>query len=190
MKVLSHQSARLSEVPKLGAAKIRQIRESWRQNETMRENMIFGQTYGISVAKMTKIVRRYGPDAIAVVKANPYRLCRDIWGIGFSTADKIALSVGIPHDSPMRARATIAYALEAEAEDWPLVVHDCSDMTKFARDLNLCAKEGGWFGRTTYGMEFEVFPFAAFIPALEDADLPFVAEEELPPGFRAGDIVI
>ena len=117
MKVLSHQSARLSEVPKLGAAKIRQIRESWRQNETMRENMIFGQTYGISVVKMTKIVRRYGPDAIAVVKANPYRLCRDIWGIGFSTADKIALSVGIPHDSPMRARATISYALEAEAED-------------------------------------------------------------------------
>ena len=117
MHVLSRQSGRLSEVPKLGAAKIRQIRESWRRNETMRENMIFGQTYGISVTKMTKIVRRYGPDAIAVIKANPYRLCRDIWGIGFATADKIALSVGIPRDSPLRARATISYALESEAED-------------------------------------------------------------------------
>ena len=117
MHVLSHQSARLAEVPKLGAAKIRQIRESWRRNETLRENLIFGQTYGISIAKMTKIVRRYGPDAIAVIKANPYRLCRDIWGIGFATADKIALSVGIPPDSPLRARATISYALEAEAED-------------------------------------------------------------------------
>ena len=117
LNVLSHQSARLREVPKLGAAKIAQIRESWHANETMRENMIFGQTYGISITKMTKIVRKYGPDAIAIVKANPYRLCRDIWGIGFATADRIALSVGIPKDSPIRARATISYALEKESED-------------------------------------------------------------------------
>ena len=117
MMVLSHQSGRLREVPKLGKAKIEQIRASWHQNETMRENMIFGQTYGISIIKMTKIVRKYGPDAIAIVKADPYRLCRDIWGIGFATADKIALSVGIPKDSPLRARATLAYTLEAEAED-------------------------------------------------------------------------
>ena len=117
LNVLSYQSARLREVPKLGAAKIAQIRESWHANETMRENMIFGQTYGISITKMTKIVRKYGPDAIAIVKANPYRLCRDIWGIGFATADRIALSVGIPKDSPIRAQATISYALEKEAED-------------------------------------------------------------------------
>lgn len=117
LNVLSHQSGRLREVPKLGAAKIAQIRESWHANETMRENMIFGQTYGISVTKMTKIVRKYGPDAIAIVKADPYKLCRDIWGIGFATADRIALSVGIRSDSPLRARATISYALEKESED-------------------------------------------------------------------------
>ena len=117
LNVLSRQSARLVEVPKLGKAKIAQIRESWRANETMRENMIFGQTYGISIAKMTKIVRRYGPDAIAIIKGDPYQLCRDIWGIGFATADKIALSVGFPKDSPLRARASISYALETEAED-------------------------------------------------------------------------
>ena len=117
MMVLSHQSGRLREVPKLGKAKIEQIRASWHQNETMRENMIFGQTYGISIIKMTKIVRKYGPDAIAIVKADPYRLCRDIWGIGFATADKIALSVGIPKDSPLRARASISHTLETEAED-------------------------------------------------------------------------
>ena len=115
--VLSHQSARLAEVPKLGRSKIEQIRKSWHANETMRENMIFGQTYGISVAKMTKIVRKYGPDAIAIIKGDPYQLCRDIWGIGFATADKIALSVGIPSDSPIRARATISYTLETDAED-------------------------------------------------------------------------
>ena len=117
LNVLSHQSARLKEVPKLGKAKIAQIRESWHANETMRENMIFAQTYGISISKMTKIVRKYGPDAIAIIKGDPYQLCRDIWGIGFATADKIALSVGIPKASPLRARASISYTLETEAED-------------------------------------------------------------------------
>ncbi len=117
LHVLSHQSARLREVPKLGAAKIAQIRESWHANGTLRENMIFGQTYGISITKMTKIVRKYGPDAIAIIKSDPYQLCRDIWGIGFSTADKIALSVGIAKDSPLRARAAMTYTLEVEAEE-------------------------------------------------------------------------
>ena len=117
LDVLSRQSARLAEVPKLGKAKIATIRESWRANETMRENMIFGQTYGISIGKMAKIVRKYGPDAIAIVKSDPYMLCRDIWGIGFATADKIALSTGIPENSMLRARASVSYTLETEAED-------------------------------------------------------------------------
>lgn len=117
LEVLSHHSGRLREVPKLGAAKIKQIRESWHRNETMRENMIFGQTYGISIGKMTKIVRKFGPDAIAIIKQDPYRLCREIWGIGFATADRIALNVGIPKDSALRARASIIYTLEKEAED-------------------------------------------------------------------------
>lgn len=117
LHVLSHQSGRLREVPKLGATKIRQIRESWLSNEAMRENLIFGQSYGISIGKMSKIVHKFGQDAIAIIKADPYCLCREIWGIGFSTADRIALSVGIPPDSPLRARATIHYALRTEADE-------------------------------------------------------------------------
>ena len=117
LHVLSYQSARLAEVPKLGTAKIEQIRKSWHSNETLRENLIFGQTYGISINRMSKIVRMYGPDAIAIIKANPYRLCRDMTGIGFLTADKIALNVGVPRNSPLRAAASITYTLEMEAED-------------------------------------------------------------------------
>ena len=116
MHVLQYQSGRLREVPKLGRKTIAQIRESWHANETMRENMIFGQIYGISVNRMTKIVRKYGPDAIAIIKADPYRLCRDIWGIGFSTADRIALATGISKDSMLRARASIVFTLETEAD--------------------------------------------------------------------------
>lgn len=133
--VLSHQTARLKEVPKLGAAKIAQIKRSWQANETMRENLIFGQTYGISIQRMTKIVRRYGPDAIAIIKADPYKLCRDIWGIGFTTADKIALNTGIPPDSPLRARASITYTLETEASDGGHVWSQESDLLLKANEL-------------------------------------------------------
>ena len=117
MDVLEHHSGRLREIPKLGPKKIEKIREAWREARGTRELMIFTQTYGISVAQTTKIYRKYGPDSIAVIKADPYRLSRDIWGIGFATADRIARAVGMPIDSPLRARASIVHTLQTEAEE-------------------------------------------------------------------------
>ena len=69
-------------------------------------------------------------------------------------------------------------------------MQDCSNRTKFARDLNQCAMEGGWFGRSTYGSEFDGIPFEALLPALEDESLPFLSEEPLPKGYNPEDIVI
>ena len=117
LDILEHHSGRLREIPKLGPKKIEQIRRAWRDARGTREVMIFTQTYGISVAKTAKIYKRYGPDSIAIIKADPYRLCRDIWGIGFQTADRIATAVGLPKDSSVRARASIIYTLQTEAED-------------------------------------------------------------------------
>ena len=78
----------------------------------------------------------------------------------------------------------------ASQEQWPLAVHDCSNRTKFARDLNLKAHEGGWFGASDYACEFPSIPYAAFLPTLMDDSLPFPEEEPLPPGYRPGDIVL
>lgn len=75
-------------------------------------------------------------------------------------------------------------------EGWPLLIHDCSNHTKFARDLNLRAKEGGWFGASSYGCEFDRLPYAAFLPVLDDESFTFVEEEPLPVGYRPGDIVL
>ena len=75
-------------------------------------------------------------------------------------------------------------------EKWPIVIHDCCNMTKFARDLNVKVHEGGWFGASAYHSEFDGIPYAAFLPTLEDPDFAFVEEEELPYGYRPGDIVL
>jgi len=93
--------------------------------------------------------------------------------------------------SPIISRdLTLGWMRIASEEGWPVVMHDCSNHTKFARDLNLRAKEGGWFGQSSWGIEVERYPFEAFLPVLEDPDFCFEEEEELPAGYRPGDLVI
>jgi pyruvate formate-lyase activating enzyme-like uncharacterized protein len=93
--------------------------------------------------------------------------------------------------SPVWSRElTLKLMRIADEESWPLTVHDCSNRTKFARDLNLKAHEGGWFGQSSYGREFDRIPYEAFLPVLRDGNFRFVEEEPLPAGFRPGDIVL
>ena len=117
LEIIDKQSARLEEVDGIGKKRCQLIKQSWTEQRGVREIMIFLQSHGIGTAKAARIFRQYGADAIAVVKRNPYRLCTDVWGIGFKTADAIALSVGIPHDSELRARAGLLYTLEYEADE-------------------------------------------------------------------------
>ena len=93
--------------------------------------------------------------------------------------------------SPIFSRnLTLQFMAVADKESWPLLVHDCSNRTKFARDLNLRAKEGGWFGQSSYGCEFARLPFAYFIPVLQDESFQFLEEEPMPKGFGMGDIIL
>lgn len=93
--------------------------------------------------------------------------------------------------SPIWSREiTLKLMAQADRENWPIVVHDCSNRTKFARDLNLRGKEGGWFGASTYACEFPRLPYAAFLPVLQDPSFSFLEEEPLQAGYRPGDIVL
>ena len=92
--------------------------------------------------------------------------------------------------SPVWSREiTLKLMAQAARDDWPIAVHDCCNRTKFARDLNLRAKEGGWFGNSSYGSEFDTIPFEAFLPVLQNADFMFLEEEPLPEGYRPGDML-
>jgi len=93
--------------------------------------------------------------------------------------------------SPLFSREiTLRLMKDADAEGWPFLVHDCCNRTKFTRDLNQKHREGGWFGQTSYGLELPGYPYEAFLPVLEDEDFLFLEEEELPKGYRPGEIVI
>ncbi len=93
--------------------------------------------------------------------------------------------------SPVWSRElTLKLMKIADDEVWDTAVHDCSNHTKFARDLNLRSKEGGWFGASNYACEFARIPYEAFLPILRDDGFAFLSEEELPDGYKPGQLIL
>lgn len=117
LNVIEKASARLEEVEGIGPVRRERIKASWNAQRGTRDIMIFLQANGVGTAQSARIYRQYGDEAVALIKQNPYRLCRDIWGIGFKTADAIAQRVGIPPDSEVRAKAGLTYQLERMADE-------------------------------------------------------------------------
>ena len=92
--------------------------------------------------------------------------------------------------SPIWSRElTFKFMKKADEENWDLAIHDCSNHTKFARGLNLSSKEGRWFGSSDYACEFSRIPYEVFLPILRDANFEFLSEEELPEGYKPGEMV-
>ncbi len=116
LDVIEEQPKRLIEVPGLGPKRTKMIAAAWEEQKAIKEVMVFLQGVGVSTSIAVRIYKKYGDASIAIVKNEPYRLAADVWGIGFLTADKIAQSVGIPHDSPDRVKAGLQYALSQSAD--------------------------------------------------------------------------
>jgi len=107
---------RLREVDGIGPVRAASILAAWAEQKTVREIMVFLHSHGVGTARAVRIFKTYGSDAIEVMTENPYRLARDIRGIGFKTADAIAMKLGIAKTAMIRVRAGISYAL-TEAMD-------------------------------------------------------------------------
>jgi exodeoxyribonuclease V alpha subunit len=116
IEVISGDPDRIREVEGVGAVKLGEIKKSWAENQHIRDLIIFLQEHGVSTSIATRVYRQYGERSFAVLKRNPYQLCLDVWGIGFKTADQIALKLGVDPASPDRVKAFILYLLEKDAE--------------------------------------------------------------------------
>ncbi|MBI1209262.1 MAG: ATP-dependent RecD-like DNA helicase [Azospirillum sp.] len=115
--VIETTPERLIEVAGIGPKRADRITRSWADQKLIREIMVFLQSHGVSTSRAVRIFKTYGADAIPLVSENPYRLARDIRGIGFKTADQIAERLGIAKTSMIRARAGISYALLEAVSD-------------------------------------------------------------------------
>jgi exodeoxyribonuclease V alpha subunit len=117
LQVIEQNPGRLVEVPGLGPKRTAMITAAWAEQQAIKEVMVFLQGVGVSTSLAVRIYKTYRDDAIEVVRREPYRLAGDVWGIGFKTADQIARSLGIPHDSPQRVKAGLQFALSKATED-------------------------------------------------------------------------
>ena len=102
---------RLREVDGIGPKRAERIRMGWADQKVIREIMLFLHSHGVGTSRAVRIFKTYGAEAIRVISENPYRLARDIRGIGFKSADQIASRLGIEKTAMIRARAGIGYAL-------------------------------------------------------------------------------
>ncbi len=117
LDVIDREPARLREIKGLGRGRAEMIAQAWSEQREIREVMVFLQSHGVSPAYATRIWKRYGAQAAAVVSENPYRLAQDVWGIGFLTADRVAREMGFALDSPFRAKAGVLHTLLGLADE-------------------------------------------------------------------------
>jgi exodeoxyribonuclease V alpha subunit len=111
LEVIESRPDRLQEVPGIGPKRAARICQSWEEQKQIKEIMIFLQGHGVGAALAVRIYKRYGDEALAIVQNDPYRLARDVYGIGFKTADKIARAMGGAVDSPRRIQAGLYHCL-------------------------------------------------------------------------------
>ena len=114
--IIEAEPDRLREVDGIGPVRAQRITAAWAEQKIVREIMVFLHSHGVGTARAVRIFKTYGADAVQIMTENPYRLARDIRGIGFKTADAIAMKLGIEKTAMIRVRAGISYAL-TEAMD-------------------------------------------------------------------------
>ncbi len=115
--IIESSPERLNEIAGIGKVRARRITDAWAEQKIVREIMVFLHSHGVGTARAVRIFKTYGADAVQVMSENPYRLARDIRGIGFKTADAIAMKLGIEKTAMVRIRAGISYALSEAMSD-------------------------------------------------------------------------
>lgn len=116
LDIMDSDPERLLEVAGIGAAKLKTIVSSWQEKREVRGLMLFLQTHGVATTFAHRIFRHYGVSAVQRLRANPYDLAYDIHGIGFRTADEVALKLGFAEDAPQRLEAGVEYCLRQTAD--------------------------------------------------------------------------
>jgi exodeoxyribonuclease V alpha subunit len=171
LQVIEQHPGRLVEVPGLGPKRTQMITAAWAEQQAIKEVMVFLQGVGVSTSLGVRIYKTYRDEAIEVVRREPYRLAGEVWGIGFKTADQLAHSLGIPHDSPQRVKAGLQFALSQATEDGHCYLPETELVAKATELLEV---DLGLAGRcleeliAEEGVVAEPLPTAAVSPGLPE----------------------
>ena len=135
LNILSEHPERLTEIPGIGPKRMAMISESFMAHQGARRAMVFLQSYGIPAALAIRISRFYGEETPEIVKQDPYRLCDDLEGVGFKTADRIGIALGVAPDSDSRVRCAMKYILREVSASSGHVYLPEQDLCAFSASL-------------------------------------------------------
>lgn len=116
LEIIEKQPRKLLGIPGIGEKTLDKIRTAWFDQREIRNVMLFLQSHGVTPAYAVKIFKTYGVESIVIVERNPYQLATDIWGIGFRSADKIAMNLGFKPEDPLRIEAGLVYVMNQAVE--------------------------------------------------------------------------
>jgi len=133
-RVLSEESGRLRSVAGIGKVRAGAIKKAWDDQRALREIHIFLQTYGVTTSQCVKLVHKYGSEAKQILLKEPYRVAREIDGIGFKTADKIAINLGYANDAAPRLDAGLLFAMETLQEEGHTAIRE-ADLCDYTLQL-------------------------------------------------------
>ena len=141
LKVIEKKPQRLLEIHGIGAVKANEIVSRWHEQHEIRDIMIYLQGVGISTTFASKIYKKYGSLAVDIVSKNPYRLAKDIHGIAFNSADKIAAEIGIKRNSRDRIEAGIIYTLQTSLDNGNIFVEK-KELASLAESILAQGRDG------------------------------------------------
>ena len=133
-RVLSEESGKLRDVPGIGKKRASAIKKAWDDQRAFRELYIFLQTYGVTTGQCVKLIAKYGGEAKRILTTEPYKVAREIDGIGFKTADRIAINLGYANDAPPRLDAGLLYAMDTLQEEGHTAIKE-ADLIDYAAPL-------------------------------------------------------
>jgi exodeoxyribonuclease V alpha subunit len=133
-EVIDADPQRLTQVIGIGPVRASRVAATWAEQRHIREVMTVLQSFGVSTSLAVRIYRRFGDQSSRIVSQEPYRLAREVWGIGFKTADRIARAVGIAADAPARLEAGVLHSLGAAADAGHTLLPE-SELAQQAADL-------------------------------------------------------
>jgi exodeoxyribonuclease V alpha subunit len=122
-EIIEANPERLTEVSGIGPMRASRIVAGWAEQKAVREIMIFLHAHGVGTARAVRIFKTYGYESIQVMTEDPYRLAKDVRGIGFKTADAIAAKLGMEKTAPQRIRAGISFALQTATDEGQRLAH-------------------------------------------------------------------
>ncbi|MDI9850238.1 ATP-dependent RecD-like DNA helicase [Rhodoblastus sp. 17X3] len=137
-EVIEASPEKLRDVSGIGEFRAGKIAAGWAEQKAIRDIMLFLHSHGVGTSRAVRIFKTYGHEAIQVMTEDPYRLARDIRGIGFRTADAIAMKLGMKREAPQRIRAGVSFALQ-EATDEGHCALPTEDLIKLATTLLVVA---------------------------------------------------